>query len=67
MRFYAHAGTSILGSEPCGSNGRFLFELKTTAGAIRRCRRVFGDEPFRLYSFSSFCDDSTFRLLFAQD
>lgn len=61
MKFYAYAGTAPLGQEPCGTGGRIMFELKTEAGARRRCRRVYGAQAFRLYVYSNFFNDSTFR------
>ena len=60
MKFYAYRGQAALGQEPLGTAGRLLFELKTVAGAVRRCQRLFGND-FRLYSYSHFYRDETFR------
>jgi hypothetical protein len=63
MTYYAYLGKAELGKEPCGMmaplppNGpksgisKLIFSLKTDAGAIRRCRRTFGEFPFRLYKY----------------
>lgn len=63
MNFYAYAGTATLGSEKLGTDGRMLFELKTTPGAIRRTRRAFAGQPFTLYRFTNFYNNATFRLV----
>ena len=58
MKFYAYKQDVGLGKEPLGTDGRMLFELKTVAGAIRRCRS-YGYS--RLFSYSNFYDDGTFK------
>ena len=60
MKFYAYCGKEDLGKESLGTSGRLLFELKTIAGAIRRCQRLFGN-GFRLYSYTNFYRDETFK------
>lgn len=61
MKYYAYKGTASLGSEPCGSDGKMMFELKTDAGAIRKVEKMF--KSFRIYSYTNFFDDKTFRLV----
>ena len=61
MKFYAYRGTALLGNEPCGGDGKLLFKLKTDIGALRRCFKAFGLEPFRLYAYGNFYDKTTFR------
>ncbi len=61
MQFYCYRGRAALGCEQLGTEGRaILRDLKTVSGAIRRARRFFGPQ-FRLYSFTNFYDDCTFR------
>ena len=58
MNFYVHAGSE----EPTGTDGRFVWrDLKTRGGAIRRARRIFGDKPFSLYTFTNFYDGRKFK------
>ena len=66
-KFYAYSGLYELGKEPCGSDGRMLFELKTTLGAVNRCARVFKDKPFMLYTYTNFYDNKTFRLVYREN
>ena len=54
------------GTEPIGSENKTMFELKTNAGAIRRCKRYFGNKRFRLHTYTNFYDDITFRLVHEQ-
>jgi hypothetical protein len=58
MQFYVHAGSE----EPTGTEGRYVWrDLKTKRGAINRARRIFGDKPFSLYTFTDFYDGRTFK------
>lgn len=59
MKYYAYKLTDK-GTEPMGTSGRILFELKTHKGAIRRALCVLGHN-FRLFSYTNFYDDKTFR------
>jgi len=61
MKFYAYLGSQELGKEPLGTFGKMLFELKTRQGAKNRCRRIWGDKEFRLYTYTNFYNDSTFK------
>lgn len=58
MNFYAYIPKAD-GTEPLGTSGKILFQLKTVRGAVRRCRNALG-KRFRLYTYSSFYDESTF-------
>ena len=62
MGFYAYLGNAELGSEPLGSFGRMVIaDLKTARGAIRRCNKYWAGKEFRVYSYTDFYDDNTFR------
>lgn len=63
MNFYAYEPDKN-GNEPMGTEGRVLFELKTTRGAIRRAFRRFSGRPFRLYKYTNFYNDKTFTLIY---
>jgi hypothetical protein len=59
MQFYIHKGRD----ETCGTEGRSIWrDLKTTRGAMARANRTFGD-VWRLYTFTNFYDQATFRLV----
>jgi len=59
MKFYAYKLTDK-GTEPMGTQGRILFELKTFRGAYRRALRILGNN-FRLFVYTNFYDDKTFK------
>jgi hypothetical protein len=61
MKFYAYIGKAELGKESLGTFGRHLFELKTTKGAIRHCKNYFNGKDFRLYVYSNFFNNKTFK------
>ena len=62
MGFYAYIGNDELGSEPLGSFGRMVIsDLKTARGAFRRCNKYWKGKVFRVYSFTDFYDESTYR------
>jgi hypothetical protein len=61
MKFYAYVGTKPLGQESVGTSGKTLFELKTIADAHRRAKSVFKSRSYRLYRYTNFYDDKTFR------
>ena len=62
MAFYAYLGDAELGSEQVGSSGRMIIpDLKTASGAIRRCNKYWAGKEFRVYSYTNFYDESTFR------
>lgn len=63
MKFYAYKGDYEIGHEPCGTEGKLMFELKTTRGAIKRVRGIFKSSPFKLYTYTNFYDDNTFRVV----
>ena len=60
MKFYAYKGNYELGKEPLGTFDKMMFELKTTKGALRRCYQCFKTD-FRLYYYSNFYDNKTFK------
>lgn len=61
MNFYAYKGNDPLGKEPLGSENRLIWkDLKTIKGARNRAKKAFGNQPFKLYTFTNFFDDKTF-------
>jgi hypothetical protein len=62
MNFYAYISHVELGHEPLGTDGRMLFCLKTTRGAIKHVSRQW-KAKWSLYTYSNFFDDSTFKLI----
>ena len=62
MGFYAYLGNDELGSEPLGSGNKMIIpDLKTARGAIRRCNKYWSGKEFRVYSFTDFYDESTYK------
>jgi hypothetical protein len=60
-KYYVYAGTADLGKEPLGTSGKSIWhDLKTNKGAYRRALKLYGAN-FRLYSFTNFYDNSTFK------
>ena len=59
MRFYAYKPDDS-GKESMGTSGRILFELKTAKGAIRRAKRILGDNV-RIFVYTNFYNSETFR------
>jgi hypothetical protein len=62
MKFYAYKPRKD-GTEPLGTDGRILFELKTVRGAIRRAKRILG-ESCRVFQYTNFYNDETFRRVY---
>ena len=62
MGFYAYLGNDELGTEPLGSGNKMVIhDLKTARGAINRCNKYWSGKEFRVYSFTDFYDESTYR------
>ena len=60
MNFYAYIPKKD-GTEPCGTVNKVLSrEYKTLRNFIKF--RLGNDSRFRIYSFTNFYDDSTFKL-----
>lgn len=59
MKFYAYKPDSN-GNEPMGTSGRILFELKTVRGAIRRARRMLGNN-IKVFHYTNFYNGKTFK------
>lgn len=59
MKYYAYVPTEE-GEEPMGTANRIKFQLKTNRGAIRRAKRVLGDN-FCLFTYTNFYNDLTFK------
>jgi len=50
--------------EPVGSGGRAIDrDLKTVRGVVRRLERAWPGKSFKVFSFTNFYDDKTFRLV----
>ena len=63
MQFYAYKGQYLLGAEPCGTEHKAIWrDLKTIRGAINRAKSAWGSF-YRIYSFTNFYDNSTFKLV----
>jgi hypothetical protein len=68
MNFYSYTtetpNTPGLSDEPLGSSGRSIDrDLKTVRGAVNRMKRTWPDKSFKVFSFTNFYDDKTFRLV----
>jgi hypothetical protein len=62
MNIYAYKGNKELGQEELGTFNKLMFsDLKSKWGILRRCRQAFKGNDFRVYSYSNFYDDKTFR------
>jgi cyclophilin family peptidyl-prolyl cis-trans isomerase len=62
MKFYAFKPRPD-GSEPMGTEGKLLFELKTIGGAIKHSIRILGVKC-RVFRYSNFYDNSTFHRIY---
>ncbi len=62
IKFYAYLGNEEFGEESLRS-GRIMIidDLKTARGAISRCNKYWKGKVFRVYSFTDFYDESTYR------
>lgn len=61
MNFYAYIPRED-GSEPVGSDNRLIIrDLKTIRGVKKQCSKIFKNKKYRLFTFSNFYDESTFR------
>ena len=50
--------------EPFGTSGRSIDrDLKTVRGVVRRLERAWPGKSFKVFSFTNFYDDKTFRLV----
>jgi hypothetical protein len=69
MKFYAYipmkghfySGHPKTGDSGVGVDGKLLFELKTVAGAHRRAQRAFKNRPYKLFRYTNFYNEDTFR------
>ena len=61
--FYAYVPRED-GTEPLGTANRLIIRnLKTARGAEKRAKTAFGEKKFRLFTFTNFYDNKTFRQL----
>jgi hypothetical protein len=68
MQFYSYVtetpNTSCPTDEPLGSGGRSIDrDLKTVRGVVNRMKQTWPDKSFKVFSFTNFFDDKTFRLV----
>jgi hypothetical protein len=69
MQFYSYL-TETPFSEgmkdaPLGTSGQFIDrDLKTVRGVANRIRRAFPNRSFKVYTFTNFYDDKTFRIVY---
>jgi len=68
MNFYSYTtetpNTPGLADEPLGSGGRSIDrDLKTVRGAVNRMKQTWPDKSFKVFAFTNFYDDKTFRLV----
>jgi hypothetical protein len=61
MDFYAYRGNADLGQEKLGTDNRAMLHYKTNGEAVRRCLKKWPDNIFRLYSYTNFYNDKTFK------
>lgn len=67
-QFYSYFTTTPsspgMTDEPIGSDGRFIDrDLKTVRGVVNRIKRARPGKSFKVFSFTNFYDDKTFRLV----
>ena len=68
MQFYSYTTETpnALGmtDEPIGTAGRTIDrDLKTVRGVVRRLERAWPGKSFKVFAFTNFHDDKTFRLV----
>jgi len=68
MNFYSYTTETPnmpgLADEPLGSGGRAIIsDLKTVRGAVNRMKKVSPGKNFKVFAFTNFYDDKTFRLV----
>lgn len=62
MKFYGYYNDlAPLGAERPAGDNKMMFELKTVKGAIQRMERYAKGQPFKLYSYTNFYNNSTFE------
>jgi hypothetical protein len=66
MEFYCYITKTPeapgLADEPIGTEGRTIHrDLKTVRGVTNRMRRLWPGKSFKVFSFTNFYDDKTFR------
>jgi len=62
MNIYAYAGDKELGKEDLGTSNKLMFkDLISIRAILRRCTKTFGGNNFRVYSYTNFYDNKTFR------
>lgn len=68
MQFYSYftdtPSAPGMTDEPFGSDGRFIDrDLKTLRGVVARIQKARPGKSFKVFSFTNFYDDKTFRLV----
>jgi uncharacterized protein YukE len=67
-QFYSYLTTTPdapgMTDEPVGSGGRSIDrDLKTLRGVVNRLKKAWPGKSFKVFSFTNFYDDQTFRLV----
>jgi hypothetical protein len=70
MNFYSYVtetpNTPGLADEPlCGGGRSIDRDLKTVRGVVNRMKKLSPGKSFKVFSFTNFFDDKTFRLVHA--
>lgn len=68
MQFYSYVTKTPnapgMEDEPIGSDGRSIDrDLRTVRGVVNRLKRAWPDKSFKVFSFTNFYNDKTFRLV----
>lgn len=68
MQFYSYITETPdapgLTDDPIAGDRRVIeWDLKTTRGAVARRRRLWEGKSFKVFSFTNFYDNKTFRLI----
>lgn len=61
MNYYAYVPTKE-GLEPTGTDARLIINgLKTIKGVQNRCKVYFGNNNYKLFSYTNFYNEKTFK------
>lgn len=68
MNLYAYvtkSPTADMSDEPLGTAKRWIFrDRKTTESVVRKMRALYPSESFKVYRFTEFYRDDTFKLVY---
>ena len=68
MQFYSYVTETPFADgqsdEPLGTSGRSIDrDLRTLRGVVRRLQKAWPGKSFKVFTFTNFYDDRTFRLV----